>query len=299
MIDFISGNALRVGYTSGGNTFNVVAGITGAGGTNNDSVRIWAGSTEENRYNAPFRVTQDGHLYADKANISGDSILGNLKITGYINGQDENGNGMVLFPEFIKFHDNYSAKDRTMLLGTINSLGYEYMGRIESICTGNYEMTNDALFFDIRGGLQRNLAIYGNGDLALNGNVIGYKCINAEFITTSNTINIQDYCRYIKIERSSIGNGLIGLPERSTVATKLGLGTYDDFVVPITIFCGPNHTGGQIHLYGKSRNKTWCTMYDNNGSEIGNVPMNKGDLITFLLVGKSSAYYALRYNHMM
>jgi hypothetical protein len=55
-LDFISGNSLRVGYVSNGN-FTVVAGITGEGGNNGSAIRIWAGATEENRGNAPFRVT--------------------------------------------------------------------------------------------------------------------------------------------------------------------------------------------------------------------------------------------------
>lgn len=76
-LDFITGNSLRVGYQTGNTTndFYVVAGITGEGGNNTDSVRIWAGTTEENRANAPFRVTQSGKLHATDAYIEGNGTF--------------------------------------------------------------------------------------------------------------------------------------------------------------------------------------------------------------------------------
>lgn len=76
-LDFITGNSLRVGYQIGNTTnyFRVVAGITGEGGNNNNSVRIWAGATEENRANAPFRVTQSGKLHATGAYIEGNGTF--------------------------------------------------------------------------------------------------------------------------------------------------------------------------------------------------------------------------------
>lgn len=76
-LDFITGNSLRVGYQVDNtpNGFRVVAGITGEGGNNTDSVRIWAGTTEENRANAPFRVTQSGKLHATGAYIEGNGTF--------------------------------------------------------------------------------------------------------------------------------------------------------------------------------------------------------------------------------
>ena len=46
------------------------AGITGAG-NGDESVRIWAGSGETDKNNAPFRVQQDGTMYANKGVFSG------------------------------------------------------------------------------------------------------------------------------------------------------------------------------------------------------------------------------------
>lgn len=83
-LDFVSGNAVRVGYESGTNNFTVVAGITGAGGNNGSAIRIWAGATEENRGNAPFRVTQDGRLYATDAYIEGTIYATSGSFTGEV-----------------------------------------------------------------------------------------------------------------------------------------------------------------------------------------------------------------------
>lgn len=49
---------------------NIKAGITGQG-TSDDSVRIWAGTSEENRNNAPFRVLQNGKMFAVNGEFSG------------------------------------------------------------------------------------------------------------------------------------------------------------------------------------------------------------------------------------
>lgn len=50
--------------------YTAKAGITGAG-TTEQSVRIWAGSGETDKNNAPFRVQQDGTMYANKGVFSG------------------------------------------------------------------------------------------------------------------------------------------------------------------------------------------------------------------------------------
>lgn len=46
------------------------SGVTG-GGTATDSVRFWAGATEQNKESAPYRVLDDGSLFASKGEFSG------------------------------------------------------------------------------------------------------------------------------------------------------------------------------------------------------------------------------------
>jgi len=64
-----------------GDDSNIKAGITGQG-SDDMSVRIWAGATMPNRFNAPFRVLQNGEFWSNKAHISG-----SVSING--NGQDD------------------------------------------------------------------------------------------------------------------------------------------------------------------------------------------------------------------
>ena len=63
---------------AGDNKF-ILAGITGKG-TTDDAIRFWAGASFENRKTAPFRVQQDGTMYATKAYVEGElhSIIGSI-----------------------------------------------------------------------------------------------------------------------------------------------------------------------------------------------------------------------------
>lgn len=62
----------------------ITAGITGGTTASPlDLVRIWAGDTYENRYNAPFRVLQDGSMVASKANITGKITAESGEIAGW------------------------------------------------------------------------------------------------------------------------------------------------------------------------------------------------------------------------
>ena len=66
----IAGNVVATGTMIVGNTLGTQAGITGVGNATNE-VRLFAGSEFAGRYAAPFRVLQDGTVYATNAHISG------------------------------------------------------------------------------------------------------------------------------------------------------------------------------------------------------------------------------------
>lgn len=85
-----------------GSEQSVLAGITGEG-VSNESVRIWAGASKENRGTAPYRVLQDGSIIGTKGMIGGLTIEmnrllsqgGRVEINGndsIIALRDENGN---------------------------------------------------------------------------------------------------------------------------------------------------------------------------------------------------------------
>lgn len=68
--------------------YTAKAGITGAG-TTEQSVRIWAGSGETDKNNAPFRVQQDGTMYASRGVFGGliiksKTILNESNIVDYL-----------------------------------------------------------------------------------------------------------------------------------------------------------------------------------------------------------------------
>lgn len=297
-LDFVSGNAVRVGYESGTNNFTVVAGITGAGGNNGSAIRIWAGATEENRGRAPFRVTQDGILHAEDADISGKIVaktgeLGKLKITGMIDGRLDGTNGILILSDFIKFYDNSSGKaDRTILLGVLNNFGYKYMGAFESDVRNSYNTwgNNDALYFNIRGSNAANRAIYGMGDIVMNGDVIGYNFTPFTGPWKSNTIRYIPYSRRVILAKNSgSSNSHIGLPSISSVYNELGLQSGDAFCVPMSITIGEPDTQ-PLRIYGRRNgNSAYPLMKAINGEgPIEYIDLRSNSTVEFLLI-----YYPL------
>lgn len=67
-IQLFQGNDLLIQKDNG----TVTAGMTGS--NSGSLVRIFAGSTYENRASAPFRVTESGEMYATKAHIQGEVV---------------------------------------------------------------------------------------------------------------------------------------------------------------------------------------------------------------------------------
>ena len=112
------GNAMATGTMILGNSLGVQAGVTGVGYANND-VRLWAGSNYIDRNKAPFRVLQDGTLYAKNANISGNvdmksGKIGNIGVDsngiGSFFTDIENGSSFRLTHEGLKFFSVYSER---------------------------------------------------------------------------------------------------------------------------------------------------------------------------------------------
>lgn len=100
-IQLFQGNDLLIQKDNG----TVTAGMTGS--NSGSLVRIFAGSTYENRASAPFRVTESGEMYATKAHIQGEvvatsgSFSGELKgatgtFTGSLTAGDANGDRIII-----------------------------------------------------------------------------------------------------------------------------------------------------------------------------------------------------------
>lgn len=101
----IAGNVVATGTMIVGNTTGTQAGITGVGNATNE-VRFWAGSEFAGRYAAPYRVLQDGTVYATKANISGEVNATSGSFTGQINATSGSFTGTFKTP-FKQLFDEY------------------------------------------------------------------------------------------------------------------------------------------------------------------------------------------------
>lgn len=101
----IAGNVVATGTMIVGNTTGTQAGITGVGNATNE-VRLFAGSEFAGRYAAPFRVLQDGSLYATNAHISGVVNATSGSFTGQINATSGSFTGTFKTP-FKQLFDKY------------------------------------------------------------------------------------------------------------------------------------------------------------------------------------------------
>lgn len=128
-IQLFQGNDLLIQKNDG----TVTAGMTGS--NQGSLVRIFAGSTYENRASAPFRVTESGEMYATKAHIQGEivatsgSFSGELKsATGTFTGgvvTNSNGNRIILDPDSRQMALVSSAGNVLSRWFFYNNSGYE------------------------------------------------------------------------------------------------------------------------------------------------------------------------------
>ena len=107
----VRGNVVATGTMIVGNTLGTQAGITGVGNATNE-VRLFAGSDFAGRYAAPFRVLQDGTVYATKANISGEVNATSGSFTGAINATSGKIGGFTINSDYIgKKYGFYDTHD--------------------------------------------------------------------------------------------------------------------------------------------------------------------------------------------
>ena len=90
----IAGNVVATGTMIVGNTLGAKAGITGVGNANNEE-RFWAGETYDKRKQAPFRVTEDGSIYASKGRIGNFNIESGRETSLLANGLTIASNGII------------------------------------------------------------------------------------------------------------------------------------------------------------------------------------------------------------
>ena len=92
---FASGGLLLTGNVFvGDSNGNITAGMMGAGSDNND-IRFFAGSGSNTVSNAPFKVYENGHLYASDAEISGNIKANKFEAQKDVTFSEENCSGTI------------------------------------------------------------------------------------------------------------------------------------------------------------------------------------------------------------
>lgn len=167
-IQLFQGNDLLIQKDDG----TVTAGMTGS--NSGSLVRIFAGSTYENRASAPFRVTESGEMYAIKAHIQGEvvatsgSFSGELKsATGTFTGgvvTNSDGNRIILDPDSRQMALVSSTGNVLSSWFFYNNSGYESA----AISLKNIEGETLYLYpFDIRMNSGDKRTQITNGDIRL------------------------------------------------------------------------------------------------------------------------------------
>ena len=263
-----------------GDNNSILAGITG-NGTAASSIRFWAGASFENRATAPFRVQQDGSVVMTKATVEGvinalSGYIGGFKVEagkiGYgSTSEQDTTNGLALLKDFIRF---YNGSQR-VLLGCCNSLGYSFNGLME--LTGDMGTVLELHHKFASTSAERLETWYRPKALSVFGNQFnvgkvamfekGY--IGMAYTDTITTyFSITHKFLFTNTATTYIG---VNLPTKSQVDNITG---NEVVQFDIEIVCDrtmPN----KICLYSKEG----AYIYNNNGGQMGNIDMAKGDVI--------------------
>lgn len=295
-----------------GNDQSIKAGITG-NGTAESSVRFWAGASYGNRNTAPYRVLQDGSFVATKGTITGTIYANAGTIGGFAIASGRigvasssgatTGSGFSLYSSFIKFSDSY----RWASIGTNvlpSSTGIVGVGRFTNN-TPNSFGTNYGILINVSGA-NTNIGIVSNGAIVCNSYAVDYGI--AKLTPSVNTCLIPGDATkptiFKLMPRFIYSNSGIGLPNRSSICTVLGISNTTAFAVRITIICDRTSTqngyiiGRNTTISGMNTNY-YPYLMDNNASDnTGKQEIGKGDIREYLLVWDgSSNYYAYLLNH--
>lgn len=263
-----------------GDNNSILAGMTG-NGTAASSIRFWAGASFENRATAPFRVQQDGSVVMTKATVEGiinaiSGYIGGFKIEpgkiGYgTTSEQDTTKGLALLKDFIRFNNG----TQRVLLGCLNSLGYPFNGMMELTDTMGTTLelyhklpsTSDeryeswyypkALYVN---GNQMNvgkLAVFERGYIgtAYTDTIVSWIGITHKFLFTGTATS------YIGVE----------LPKKSVIDSLVNQNVVQ---FDLEIVCDRSMPN-KICLYSKEG----AYIYNNNGAQMGNIDMTKGDVV--------------------
>jgi hypothetical protein len=257
--------------------------------TYNDSpVRFWAGSSS--RDSAPFRVTQNGSVYANRGVIGGFTLSANGLTNSSTQSTFNNDSYIILRNDTRKSFVGIGP-NITPAYSSMKALG-RFETEDDSSWWGGY---NAAVVLRAKNGSYNNFAFIGTGNGVLDGWVGGYK--HSKFVcTTANTIyggRVTFKDNNIWFISSTVSGSGIELPKLTAVRTSLGLSTSTNFCIRLTI-CADLWTNG-FRVCGRNNNEDtsgkhpWNTdelplMINWNGGRMELLDMSSGDSVEILLV---------------
>ena len=311
---YTEGNAIATGTIILGNSLGVQAGVTGVGAANND-IRFWAGNNYVDRNKAPFRVLQDGTLYATKANISGAINATSGSFTGQVNATSGQIGQFYINTEENKKRGRIYAGSRKTSEITIGNTGIEIesdsplsklsasFGDFDSMVFWN---TYAAQKIDYTGSSSNRIGSYikmrpKNNDLGeafaqfIDGNIfsIGKKSVFEDgYIGTAYTNTIVDNIKYTHTYIfTGVANGYVNLPNSDRIKQIAG---NNNITFELTIVMAHSVGGSKIVVQGVPGGH----ILDNEGARAeggnGYIEMARGDVIKLRFYGADYYISSLR-----
>lgn len=305
-------------------TGSIVAGITGGSGKtwketastpDSEKVRIWAGASEGNRHSAPFRVLQNGKVYATDAEISGTidahkGSIGGFEIAkgriGSKSSKDASeGNGLSLYNTFIKFSDECSW----VMLGT-NVLpasmgGTRALARFETKATSDYGNSYGLLITIKEPTYGRAYAIRAKGAIISDSFIVNYGYCDITPMTRHIT-SPGDTTKpnpFIVLAHFTNPDAGLTFPTRNTISDYLNISPGSRFAVKYTVIAAADSTqagwirGRNSQISDMDSPQYPYIIYNNSELITGNLTMAKGDVAEFMLVYDGSNYFAYTLNY--
>lgn len=330
--DLIDADTINVHHVwaKDGNNQNTLAhfgnyGIIEAKDEEGRSCPLWVGSSTAS--SSPFRVSKDGYMYAEKGAFgiryyedeeSGEQrAYGRFEITanGIETGEVFKEDSMSLTDT--RFHlikqkgNNEKLSNDAIFLDShgdtlpVPGLGVYLKAKVRVDASGMLNSESNVCYYaNAKNGLQ-NYAIYGSGDISLDGSVYAYKAtmVNLKtknvFLDNTGSIGVTTYNEPQTIDSLTLlvnsQNGLaLTLPTLGTIEQML-FGVYSarsKFCVRLTIIMDVGST--RINLRGRCLAKDQAgvaqwnhadfpLMFDWNGNYASDFDMAEGDSCEFLL----------------
>lgn len=201
------------------------AGLNNAG-TVGESIRIWAGSTYENKENAPFKINQAGQLVATNATITGAITALSGTFNGVVNASDFKINGTSILSSG-KIHGDYL----TNVVADSVSASWVYAGNIsaEQITAGTISANR------VSGGTLSGVTIDVDMDASVGNNLSVGESIVLRASSASGGIRWGTQSFAPAIYRDPVG-GLITIYNNAPVEVSTPSGNFRLDQAPVAVF---------------------------------------------------------------